>query len=79
MHPNHPSDSHAPGTTTRHTRPPGTVRAVASTRHLPIAGLSGGFERLYAAYQQIVAHFSADEQDRLFRGTAAAWFEASRP
>jgi predicted TIM-barrel fold metal-dependent hydrolase len=42
--------------------------------HLPIAGLSRGFERLYEAYQQIVAEFSADERDDLFRGTAAAWF-----
>jgi len=42
--------------------------------HLPIACLSGGFERLYAAYGQIVAGCSVDEQDRLFRDTAAAWF-----
>ena len=44
--------------------------------HMPIAGLSGGFARLYAAYSQIVAGCSADEQDKLFRGTAAAWFAA---
>jgi predicted TIM-barrel fold metal-dependent hydrolase len=41
--------------------------------HMPIASLSGGFERLYAAYGQIVADCSADEQDQLF-GTAAACF-----
>jgi NADPH:quinone reductase len=39
MHPNHPTDSHASsaGTTTHHARPAGTVKAVALTRHLPIA------------------------------------------
>ena len=44
--------------------------------HMPIAGLSGGFEPLYTAYRQIVAGCSGDEQDQLFRGTAAAWFAA---
>ena len=33
-----------------------------------------GFERLYDAYQEIVAGFSQTERDDLFRGTAAAWF-----
>jgi predicted TIM-barrel fold metal-dependent hydrolase len=42
--------------------------------HLPIAGLSSGFSRLYVAYQEIVAGFSEAERDALFRGTAAAWF-----
>jgi predicted TIM-barrel fold metal-dependent hydrolase len=42
--------------------------------HMPIAGLSCGFERLYDAYQEIVAGFSQTERDDLFRGTAAAWF-----
>ena len=39
MHPNHRTDSQATsvGTTPRHARPPGTVKAVALTRHLPIA------------------------------------------
>jgi predicted TIM-barrel fold metal-dependent hydrolase len=46
--------------------------------HMPIASLSSGFERLYAAYGQIVCGCSADEQDRLFRGTAAAWFTPTR-
>jgi predicted TIM-barrel fold metal-dependent hydrolase len=44
--------------------------------HMPIAGLSSGFEGLYAAYSQIVAGCSVDEQDQLFRGTAADWFAA---
>ena len=44
--------------------------------HMPIADLSGGMEPLYAAYRQIVAGCSADEQDQLFRRTAAAWFAA---
>jgi predicted TIM-barrel fold metal-dependent hydrolase len=43
--------------------------------HMPIAGLSVGFERLYDAYQEIVARFSAVERDDMFRGTAAAWFK----
>src|SRR6266446_7878742 len=42
--------------------------------HMPIAGLSVGFERLYDAYQEIVARFSAVERDDMFRGTAAARF-----
>jgi predicted TIM-barrel fold metal-dependent hydrolase len=42
--------------------------------HMPIAGLSWGFERLYDAYQEIVAGFSQAERDDMFRGTAAAWF-----
>lgn len=42
--------------------------------HLPIAGLSHGFDQLYAAYEHIVAGFSDDEKDAMFRGTAAAWF-----
>jgi predicted TIM-barrel fold metal-dependent hydrolase len=41
--------------------------------HMPIAGLSWGFERLYDAYQEIVAGFSQAERDDMFRGTAAAW------
>ena len=43
--------------------------------HMPIAGLSVGFERLYDAYQEIVARFSAVERDDMFRGAAAAWFK----
>lgn len=38
-------------------------------------GLSVGFERLYDAYQEIVAKFSAIERDHMFRDTAAAWFK----
>jgi predicted TIM-barrel fold metal-dependent hydrolase len=37
--------------------------------HMPIAGLSVGFERLYDAYQEIAARFSAIERDDMFRGT----------
>lgn len=43
--------------------------------HMPIAALSVGFERLYDAYQEIVAGFSAAERDDMFRGTAASWFK----
>ena len=42
--------------------------------HLPIATLSFGFDRLYAAYQQIVADFSVEEKDQIFRQVAADWF-----
>ena len=42
--------------------------------HLPIDGLSYGFDRLYDAYERIVAGLSDDEKDAMFRGTAAAWF-----
>jgi len=42
--------------------------------HMPIAGLSYGFAPLYAAYRRILAGFSADEQDRMFRRVAAQWF-----
>jgi len=42
--------------------------------HMPIAGLSWGFQRLYETYQEIVAGFSRAERDDMFRGTAAAWF-----
>jgi predicted TIM-barrel fold metal-dependent hydrolase len=42
--------------------------------HLPIAKLSPGFDRIYAAYQQIVADFSVDEKDQMFRQVAADWF-----
>jgi len=42
--------------------------------HLPISKLSFGFDRLYDAYQHIVAEFSQDEKDHLFRKVAADWF-----
>ncbi|MDW6024197.1 amidohydrolase family protein [Mesorhizobium sp. BAC0120] len=45
--------------------------------HLPIDGLSYGFDRLYDAYERIVSGFSEDEKDAMFRGTAAAWFRIS--
>jgi predicted TIM-barrel fold metal-dependent hydrolase len=42
--------------------------------HMPITTLSRGFEPLYAAYREILSGFSADEQDKMFRGVAAQWF-----
>ncbi len=42
--------------------------------HLPINKLSFGFETLYSAYQQIVADFSPDERDSMFRRVAIEWF-----
>lgn len=42
--------------------------------HLPIDKLSFGFETLYSAYRQMVADFSPEERDAMFRGNAAEWF-----
>ena len=42
--------------------------------HLPICKLSHGFAPLYATYRDLLAGFSADEQDLMFRGVAAEWF-----
>lgn len=42
--------------------------------HLPICRLSHGFARLYATYRELLAGFSADERDLMFRGVAAEWF-----
>lgn len=42
--------------------------------HMPFARLSGGFDSFYARLRRIVADFSADEQDLLFRRVAADWF-----
>ena len=42
--------------------------------HLPIDGLSYGFDPLYDAYERIVSGFSEDDKDAIFRGTAAGWF-----
>jgi predicted TIM-barrel fold metal-dependent hydrolase len=42
--------------------------------HLPIDGLSHGFDRLYDSYEHIVAAFSEDERDAMFRTTALIWF-----
>jgi predicted TIM-barrel fold metal-dependent hydrolase len=42
--------------------------------HLPINKLSFGFKTLYSAYQQIVADFSPDERDSMFRRVAVEWF-----
>jgi predicted TIM-barrel fold metal-dependent hydrolase len=46
--------------------------------HLPITGLSHGFERLYDAYEELLADLSPGERDRVFRGTAAGWFGLDR-
>jgi predicted TIM-barrel fold metal-dependent hydrolase len=55
------------------------VEAFGPTRcmfgsHLPIDALSHGFDRLYDAYERIVAAFSEDERDAMFRMTALNWF-----
>lgn len=42
--------------------------------HLPICRLSHGFARLYATYRELLADFSIDEQDLMFRRVAADWF-----
>jgi predicted TIM-barrel fold metal-dependent hydrolase len=42
--------------------------------HLPIDGLSYGFDQLYDVYERIVSGFSDDDKDVMFRRTAAAWF-----
>jgi predicted TIM-barrel fold metal-dependent hydrolase len=42
--------------------------------HLPIDALSYGFDRLYDCYDAIVASFSDDERDAMFRTTARDWF-----
>jgi predicted TIM-barrel fold metal-dependent hydrolase len=42
--------------------------------HLPVDKLSFGFATLYSAYREIVAHFSMDEKDAMFRRVATEWF-----
>ena len=42
--------------------------------HLPICKLSHGFAPLYATYRDLLAGFSAEERDLMFRGVAAEWF-----
>lgn len=42
--------------------------------HLPICRLSHGFTWLYATYRELLADFSVDEQDLMFRRVAADWF-----
>lgn len=42
--------------------------------HLPIAALSHGFGRLYAAYERMLGGFSDDERDDMFCRTALRWF-----
>jgi predicted TIM-barrel fold metal-dependent hydrolase len=42
--------------------------------HLPITSLSHGFDRLFEAYERIVATLSEAERDAIFRTTALSWF-----
>ncbi|WP_413989984.1 amidohydrolase family protein [Labrys okinawensis] len=42
--------------------------------HLPLTGLSHGFDPLYDGYEAILTGFSEEEKDQLFRGTAMQWF-----
>ena len=51
----------------------GTDRCMFGS-HMPITTLSRGFGPVIAAYRQILAGFSADEQDQMFRRVAAQWF-----
>ena len=46
--------------------------------HLPISRLSRGFAPLYDAYEALLGELSPDERDRVFRGTATAWFGLDR-
>lgn len=42
--------------------------------HLPIDGLSYGFDRLYRAYDRVLAGCSADERQAAYGGTARRWY-----
>jgi predicted TIM-barrel fold metal-dependent hydrolase len=44
------------------------------TSHLPIDVLSHGFDRLYDAYENVLAEFADNERDDMFRNTALNWF-----
>ena len=46
--------------------------------HMPIDALSHGFDRLYDTYERIVAEFSHDERDSMFRTTARNWFRVPK-
>ncbi|MGE0027226.1 MAG: amidohydrolase [Thermoleophilia bacterium] len=46
--------------------------------HLPISLLSRDHAALYDAYDALLSGLSPGEQDRVFRGTAAAWFGLDR-
>jgi predicted TIM-barrel fold metal-dependent hydrolase len=59
------------------------VEAFGPTRcmlgsHLPIDTLSHGFDRLYDTYGRILATFSEDERDAMFRTTALSWFRVPK-
>ena len=47
--------------------------------HLPICRLAGGVQRLYAAYFEVIAGFSRDEQRQLLHDTAAATYHLPQP
>lgn len=47
--------------------------------HLPIDGLSYGFDRLYQAYDRALAGCSADERQAAYGGTAQRWFRVPLP
>jgi hypothetical protein len=55
-------------------RPP-----IALGGHMPTDALSYGFFRLYDSYERIVAEFSDDERDDMFRRTALNWFQVPAP
>jgi hypothetical protein len=46
---------------------------------MPTDALSYGFFRLYDSYERIVAEFSDDERDDMFRRTALNWFQVPAP
>ena len=46
--------------------------------HLPISGLSYGFEPLYDAYDELLADLSPADQESLFGATATRWFSLDR-
>ncbi len=51
----------------------GTGRAMFGS-NFPVDRLYSNFGTLYGAFEAIVAGFSADEQDRLFRANAERWY-----
>ena len=46
--------------------------------HMPIDALSHGFDRLYDAYESILASFSESERDSMLRTTALNWFRVRK-
>lgn len=56
----------------------GTDRCMFGS-HLPIDGLSYGFDRLYQAYDRVLAGCSVDERDAAYGATAQRWFRVPLP